>query len=67
MNWFEMLFGLSPDGGNGSLELLLSFLVLSALVALRLPVTNRYAMHRFTSLVSRKGYEKITVPRGPPS
>jgi hypothetical protein len=43
MNFFEHLLGLSPDGGNGSLELafLLFNFVVAALMALKAVVRNR--------------------------
>jgi hypothetical protein len=33
MNWLETLFGLSPDGGNGTTEMVIALGILLALAA----------------------------------
>jgi hypothetical protein len=43
MDWIEMLFGLAPDGGDGSLEKLISLAGLLVLVGLCVRVMNRCA------------------------
>ncbi len=36
MDWIERLIGISPDGGNGSLELAITLIVIAALCVLAL-------------------------------
>jgi len=43
MYFFERLFGISPDGGNGSFELLLLMIPLAGLAIRRLWHNRRHA------------------------
>ena len=42
MNFIERLFGIAPDGGNGSFELLLFLLPLAGILTLRVWRNRRH-------------------------
>lgn len=51
MDWIEQLFGVSPDNGDGTLEMAIAFAVAVAVVVVILacsPMTRR-ALHRRVS------------------
>ena len=58
MDWIERLFGVAPDNGDGSLELLI-FIALVAIVAVgilwRIPRARDAALHFFERLHRRFG------------
>lgn len=43
MHFLESLFGISPDGGNGSIELLLLMIPLAAIAIARIRQFRRHA------------------------
>jgi hypothetical protein len=48
MDWIEKLFGVSPDGGDGSAELMIFAaiaIVLAAVLAARVPSVRTYVRH----------------------
>jgi hypothetical protein len=51
MNWIEAWLGVSPDGGDGSLELLLVLLAVTSMVAMVL-VFRRRAQSLFLRLIA---------------
>ena len=56
MDWLEQLFGLNPDGGDGSMEaLIIAAAVLVAVTILMLAVPR--LRHRAAAIV-RKGVER---------
>jgi hypothetical protein len=50
MDWIEKLFGVSPDGGDGSAELMILaavVIVLAGLLAARVPAVRAYVRQLF--------------------
>jgi hypothetical protein len=45
MDWIERLFGVSPDGGNGSTEVLVAFVVVMGVVVAAL-AANPFGIRR---------------------
>lgn len=56
MDWIERLFGLSPDGGDGSTELMIVLalsVMAAAAVAARIPPVRAYLSKRRGSKAAR--------------
>ena len=50
MDWIEKLFGVSPDGGDGSAEIMILaavVIVLAGILAARMPAVRTYVRHLF--------------------
>ena len=49
MDWIEKLFGISPDGGDGTTEamFLIAALAVAAVIVFRVPWVREYARHVF--------------------
>jgi hypothetical protein len=48
MDWIERLFGISPDGGDGSAEIMIFAtiaIVLAGILAARVPSVRNYLRH----------------------
>ena len=54
MDFIEQMFGVSPDGGNGSLELLLILSIASAIAILCYGLYRRKANRRMHSRIEGK-------------
>ena len=56
MDWLERLFGVSPDGGDGSAELMIFAaiaIVLAGVLAARVPSVRAYVRQWFAGAPSR--------------
>jgi hypothetical protein len=52
MDWLEKLFGVSPDGGDGSAEIMILaavVIVLAGILAARMPAVRTYVRQLFGS------------------
>lgn len=53
MDWIEKLFGLNPDGGDGSAEMIIvltCIVILAGVVAARVPLVNNHIRALFNRI-----------------